>query len=182
MTPKKERRTQTRYPIVLPVKLTLAEKGKTIEEPITTENVSSKGALIKTDQNLPLGTDVDLTLELPLDQLKQLDAEFINLNITGQVIRQEKKGMVIEFDNHCQISRPGELSPSDNNAKPSLPFTPRENQILELICAGYSNKEIAAACDIGLSTVKAHIYNLYRKMGVSNRFQAILWWSARSAK
>ena len=49
----------------------------------------------------------------------------------------------------------------------------RERQILQLICAGLSNREIAAQCSISASTVKTHIENIYRKIGVSSRTQAI---------
>lgn len=189
MSAENERRAQTRYSIVLPVKLTITRKGDGVHR-VATQNVSAGGALIQTDQTLPLGADVDLTLELPVDQLRDLDTDYINVNITGQVIREDQKGLIIEFDDHCEINRPLPSYPKPGKSlkkekppqKPALPFTPRENEILELICAGYSNKEIAKTCDIGLSTVKAHIYNLYKKMGVSSRFQAILWWSAKASE
>jgi ATP/maltotriose-dependent transcriptional regulator MalT len=37
-----------------------------------------------------------------------------------------------------------------------------------------TNEEISA-CHIGLHTVKKHIYNIYRKIKVSNRLQAAIW-------
>jgi LuxR family transcriptional regulator, maltose regulon positive regulatory protein len=49
----------------------------------------------------------------------------------------------------------------------------RERQILQLICAGLSNREIAAQCSVSASTVKTHLENIYRKIGVSSRTQAI---------
>lgn len=48
-------------------------------------------------------------------------------------------------------------------------FTPRELQVLELLRAGRSNREIGAALAIDESTVKAHIGRLLRKVGVNNR-------------
>ncbi|MGA2897444.1 MAG: response regulator transcription factor [Acidobacteriaceae bacterium] len=48
-------------------------------------------------------------------------------------------------------------------------FTPRELQVLELLRAGRSNREIGIALGIDESTVKAHIGRLLRKVGVNNR-------------
>ena len=48
-------------------------------------------------------------------------------------------------------------------------FTPRELQVLQLLRAGRSNREIGLALGIDISTVKAHIGRLLRKVGVNNR-------------
>jgi len=48
-------------------------------------------------------------------------------------------------------------------------FTARERDVLQLLHAGRSNREIALALQIDESTVKAHIGRLMRKVGVSNR-------------
>ena len=48
-------------------------------------------------------------------------------------------------------------------------FTPRELQVLELLRAGRSNREIGLVLGIDESTVKAHIGRLLRKVGVNNR-------------
>ncbi len=49
----------------------------------------------------------------------------------------------------------------------------REQDILRMVSAGLSNLEIAARCSISDSTVKTHLKNIYHKLGVSNRAQAI---------
>jgi len=57
--------------------------------------------------------------------------------------------------------------------KPGQPvkpvFTARERDVLGLLHAGRSNREIARALRIDESTVKAHVGRLMRKVGVSNR-------------
>jgi DNA-binding NarL/FixJ family response regulator len=48
-------------------------------------------------------------------------------------------------------------------------FTVREKEVLELLVAGRSNKEIGSPLGIGERTVKAHVAKLLRKVGVQNR-------------
>ncbi len=52
-------------------------------------------------------------------------------------------------------------------------ITPREQHILRLLSASLSNQEIAEQCSISPSTVKTHLENIYRKLGVSSRTQAV---------
>jgi len=49
------------------------------------------------------------------------------------------------------------------------PFTSREKEVLRMLVAGCSNKEIAAPLGIEERTVKEHVSKLFRKVGVSNR-------------
>ena len=53
------------------------------------------------------------------------------------------------------------------------PLTAREVEVLKLIEAGRSNQEIAGQLVISIPTVKRHISNLYTKLGVKNRTQAV---------
>ncbi|MEM9344795.1 MAG: alpha/beta fold hydrolase [Pseudomonadota bacterium] len=53
-------------------------------------------------------------------------------------------------------------------------LTPRERDILTLICDAQSNKAIARALDVSEKTVRNHATNLFAKMGVSTRQEAIL--------
>ena len=52
-------------------------------------------------------------------------------------------------------------------------ITPREKEFMELIYSGMSNKEIAEKLFLSESTVKTHIYNLFRKLDVKNRIGVI---------
>ena len=52
-------------------------------------------------------------------------------------------------------------------------LTAKELHILQLICHGKTNKEIAADNFIEISTVKTHINNIYNKLGVKNRKEAV---------
>lgn len=54
-------------------------------------------------------------------------------------------------------------------------LTKRERQVLELIANGLSNKEIANNLTIKVATVENHIHNLYGKLNISKRSQAITY-------
>ena len=61
----------------------------------------------------------------------------------------------------------------DQAAEPTL-LTAREREILHLVAAGKTNPQIAAQLIIGAGTVKTHTLNIYRKLEVANRKQAIV--------
>lgn len=63
---------------------------------------------------------------------------------------------------------PDQTSPNPMAGK----LTPRELQVLEKLCEGMANKDIARALDIREPTVKLHMKTLYRKIGAHNRTQA----------
>ena len=65
------------------------------------------------------------------------------------------------------------LDVSQLNANPLTLLTKRELEILASLAAGRTNKEIAAEKAVSTYTVKYHIRNLFEKLGVSNRGQAI---------
>jgi len=50
-------------------------------------------------------------------------------------------------------------------------LTKREQEIILLVIAGKTNKDIQDELYISLKTVKTHLYNIYRKLNVQNRLQ-----------
>ncbi len=54
------------------------------------------------------------------------------------------------------------------------PLSARECEVLRLVATGLSNQEIADRLYIGLATVKTHAHNIYEKLGVQDRRQAVL--------
>jgi DNA-binding NarL/FixJ family response regulator len=55
------------------------------------------------------------------------------------------------------------------------PLSPRELQVLELVAAGRTNKEIALDLDISNQTVKNHVSSILRKLAVNDRTQAVVY-------
>ena len=53
------------------------------------------------------------------------------------------------------------------------PLSQREQEVLKLINEGYANKDIAEKLSVAPATVKAHIRNLYGKLGVRRRTEAL---------
>ncbi|WP_114765438.1 HTH-type transcriptional regulator MalT [Vibrio rhodolitus] len=53
------------------------------------------------------------------------------------------------------------------------PLTQREWQVLGLIYAGLTNEQIAHELDVAATTIKTHIRNLYQKLNIANRKQAV---------
>jgi DNA-binding NarL/FixJ family response regulator len=58
---------------------------------------------------------------------------------------------------------------ADRRSAPRL--TPREKQIVEQICEGQKNKEIAQTLSITAGTVKVHLMHIFEKTGVKDRFE-----------
>lgn len=54
------------------------------------------------------------------------------------------------------------------------PLTRRETELLQLLCSGKSNQELANALFVSINTVKTHLKNLYLKLDVGNRAEAII--------
>lgn len=54
-------------------------------------------------------------------------------------------------------------------------LTSRELEVLHLIARGWSNRQIAEYLHIEVRTVKYHTTNIYSKLGVTSRSEAIAW-------
>jgi DNA-binding NarL/FixJ family response regulator len=55
------------------------------------------------------------------------------------------------------------------------PLTPRELQVLTLICAGQSNKEIAAELDVSVNTVAVHRANIMSALGIHKTAELVVY-------
>jgi putative nucleotidyltransferase with HDIG domain len=63
---------------------------------------------------------------------------------------------------------------SERRRAAPCPLTPGEHRVVSELAKGRVYKEIAAELGLSASTVRTHLYNTYRKLGVTDRAQAIL--------
>lgn len=68
--------------------------------------------------------------------------------------------------------QPKSLSPADQMLSG---LTKREKEILSLLAMGETNEAIGSQLYISQYTVKSHVYNILKKLGVQSRVQAALW-------
>ena len=142
------------------------------------------GKIVKNKQNILYGTSLALLLLL----LKWLEWQFIIINhafeiyagaiavvFTGlgiwlaiKLITPKVKTVIIEkrvFTNTHFILNQDELN--------RLHLSTRELEVLQLIADGLSNQEIAERLFVSLNTIKTHTSNLFLKLEVERRTQAI---------
>jgi len=56
----------------------------------------------------------------------------------------------------------------------TLHFTPREREVLALLCEGLPNKRICTRLNIANGTVKVHVSSILRVLGVTSRLEAVI--------
>ena len=68
---------------------------------------------------------------------------------------------------------PEPTATASRDARP-LHLTPREREVLALLCHGYSNKLISRELGISAGTVKIHVGKVLAELGVASRLQAVV--------
>jgi len=136
----------------------------------------------------PFMTTSVALFNVPEERLVEMEA--INSGIRGVFFRNSSfklmvRGVVAMLDNELWFSR--EAMSAFLLGKQSRPagggpveeeqgeLSLREKEILLMLAAGATNKDIAKELYLSLNTVKSHIYNIYKKIDVPNRLQASLW-------
>jgi LuxR family maltose regulon positive regulatory protein len=111
----------------------------------------------------------------PMARLLQ---EALRRNVTGGASPAYVRRLLAAFplarpEPAAEAERPA--PPRAGPSRPDLiePLSEREIEVLELISEGLTNPEIAARLYLALNTVKAHTRNIYGKLGVHNRTQAV---------
>jgi DNA-binding NarL/FixJ family response regulator len=88
-------------------------------------------------------------------------AKTIQPNLIGPLVREIWEGTI----HHAFTTAPAALEEHQQ-------LTPRELEILRLVAAGASNGHIARQLWVTEQTIKFHLSNVYRKLGVANRTEA----------
>lgn len=81
------------------------------------------------------------------------------------------------FEPSLYLATPNEhlLAPTPENQDVLRKLTRRELEILQLVSGGRSNRQVAQILWVADQTVKFHLANVYRKLGVRSRFEAARW-------
>lgn len=90
--------------------------------------------------------------------------------VASQLAKPKVQEVIVEKEVYLQ---PMEGNFIDEVALQRLNLTQREYEVLQLLCKGYSNAEIAESLFLALSTVKTHVSNIFIKMDVKSRSQTI---------
>lgn len=90
--------------------------------------------------------------------------------ISNQLAKPRVKTVVIEKEVFVPLNSDTGINEAELK---KLNLSKREYEVLQLLSKGYSNAQIAENLCLSLSTVKTHVSNLFVKMDVKNRGQAI---------
>lgn len=90
--------------------------------------------------------------------------------VAGQLAKPKIQTVVVERE--VYLPHPGQAEINEAELK-KLNLSNREYEVLQLLTKGYSNAEIGENLFLSVSTVKTHVSNLFVKMDVKSRVQAI---------
>ena len=90
--------------------------------------------------------------------------------VATQLVKPKVKTVILEKE---ILVTPSEEFTIDETELNKLNLNNREYEVLQLLAKGYSNADIAANLFLTISTIKTHVSNLYFKMDVKSRTQAI---------
>lgn len=123
---------------------------------------NSKTLLI--DTGLPREEIISLLIKYKLRGILALDTDIAQLKKALKVIHNGQiwisNELVQDLINVEKFNNIGKIK-----------LTDKEKKIIELVCQGLSNKEIAAKLFISEQTVKAHLHRIFEKLSIKNRSQ-----------
>ncbi|MCW5910757.1 MAG: response regulator transcription factor [Cyclobacteriaceae bacterium] len=90
--------------------------------------------------------------------------------VATQLAKPKIQTVIVEKE--IFITQPREFAINEVELK-KLDLSNREYEVLQLLTKGHSNTEIAESLFLSLSTIKTHLSNLYSKMDVKSRTQAL---------
>lgn len=95
-----EKRKLERFNMEIPGTVSIKASGAKKKLELVTRDICSEGAYFKTEQAVPIGTEVQIDLVLPLKKFKMLPehCEKVLVTLSGKVLRIEPGGIGVCFD------------------------------------------------------------------------------------
>ncbi len=112
---------------------------------------------------------VDISIELYIG-LIALFFTILGVWVATQLVKPKVHKEIVEKE--VYVTPPGAGTINKNNLE-KLKLSSREYEVLQLLARGHSNADIAEKLFLSISTVKTHVSNLFIKMDVKSRTQAI---------
>jgi LuxR family maltose regulon positive regulatory protein len=117
----------------------------------------------------------------PVEQLLQRvsqtsqSSEFVNRLLTAFAAEAQGRSQDARTQGRQGAEERGFTLMPTSSGSPALvePLTERELELLRLVADGYSNQEIAQELFLAIGTVKKHLNNIFGKLGVGSRTQAV---------
>ncbi|HEX4346302.1 MAG TPA: response regulator transcription factor [Vicinamibacterales bacterium] len=151
---------------------------------------SLKPRVIVMDCAMPQKSGLDAMREI-LQALPKTAVLMLSMHSEETLVRQAlaagAKGYVLksalDLDLAAAVKRVAQgETVLDPNAKPLAPkdgerqaLTPRELQVLRLICAGQSNREIAVELDVSVNTIAVHRANIMSALGIHKTAELVVY-------
>src|SRR5436309_9156598 len=123
----------------------------------------------------------------PISEVYQV----IQLGVTGVVSKEKPAGFLLKAIEHvnagevwldrsiaAQVVREALFpvdAPENGEAARIATLTKRERKVIALVGTGWKNEQIAARLSIALTTVKHHLTSVFDKLGVTDRFDLVLY-------
>ena len=93
----------------------------------------------------------------------------------------ERFSAVLDSVARGMVCFPGEWVREPTSPQALLSLSERQREVLKLLAAGESNKEISRNLNTSAATVKAHLEALFRRLDVKNRTQAAMYYTRATA-
>jgi LuxR family transcriptional regulator, maltose regulon positive regulatory protein len=123
-----------------------------------------------------LRTVIDELNQLPPAMRDKLLASLAALAADGNTAARDYESLLKAGSNASPlIAAAAAARPPAPASQPALGITAREAEILQLLGRSMSNKRIALTLNVSVETVKWNLRNIYAKIGVSSRYDALSW-------
>lgn len=127
------------------------------------------------DENL--GSTIQIARNVSVDQLVSTLRKALHLPTTGDKNLAAPKGPDLRTHVRDETLGAGDPKHDHNDASELRRLSYRQKQILAMAAGGLPNKEIAARLSIAEGTVKAHMHAIFKVLSVTNRTQAVLFYT-----